>query len=104
MNFAAEGLLAQIPAQEDRLDRAAQLTQRLVGRVHHLGAAKPAQDRLRVGGFVCIAAAYLTISSYCCSISSQLIGLARIGCKWGSRVRMPTSGRDRKSTRLQSSH
>src|SRR3546814_4663151 len=51
MNFAAEGLLAQIPAQEDRLDRAAQLTQRLVGRVHHLGAAKPAQDRLRVGGF-----------------------------------------------------
>src|SRR3546814_1562441 len=53
MNFAAEGLLAQIPAQEDRLDRAAQLTQRLVGRVHHLGAAIPAQDRLQIGRASC---------------------------------------------------
>src|SRR3546814_14121180 len=51
MTFAAEGLLAQIPAQEDRLDRAAQLTQRLVGRVHTPGAAKPAADPPRGGGF-----------------------------------------------------
>src|SRR3546814_17590861 len=47
MNFAEEGLLAQIPAQEARLARAAQLTQRLVGRVHQLGADKQQKERLR---------------------------------------------------------
>src|SRR3546814_3231284 len=40
-----------------------------------------------------MAAAYLTISSYCCSISSQSIGLERIGSKLESRVRMPAWGR-----------
>src|SRR3546814_2047123 len=40
-----------------------------------------------------MAAAYLTISSYCCSISSQSIGLVRIGSKLESRVRMPAWGR-----------
>ena len=49
MDFAAKRLVAQIPAQEDRLDRPAKLGQCLVGRVHHLGAGEAAQDRFRIG-------------------------------------------------------
>src|SRR3546814_12782017 len=39
-----------------------------------------------------MAAADLTIWSYCCSISSESIGLERIGSKLESRVRMPAWG------------
>src|SRR3546814_4473679 len=53
------------------------------------------RSRIASGSAVrdCMAAAYLTISSYCCSISSQSIGLERIGSKLESRVRMPAWGR-----------
>src|SRR3546814_14695940 len=91
MNIAAEGLLAQIPAQEDRLDRAAQLTQRLVGRVHHLGAAKPAQDRLRVGGFC------LHLGCIFDHLVILLLDLIPVDLTGEERL-------DRKSHRLNSSH
>src|SRR3546814_8259638 len=36
--------------RSDCFDRAAEFTQRLVGRVHHFGSGKPEQDRFRIGG------------------------------------------------------
>src|SRR3546814_17026409 len=47
VDLAAECLLTQIPASEACFDRAAEFTQRLVGRVHTLGYGKPEQDRFR---------------------------------------------------------
>lgn len=49
VDFASELLLAQIPAQKDRLDSPTEIGQRLVGGMHYLGASKSPQDRFRVG-------------------------------------------------------
>src|SRR5277367_3804573 len=50
VDLTAERLAVQVPAQEDRLSGAAELGERLVGRVLDVVAGEAAQDRLGLGG------------------------------------------------------
>ena len=49
VDLAAQPLAVQVAAQEDRLDRLAELRERLVGRVLHVVAREAPQDRLGLG-------------------------------------------------------
>jgi hypothetical protein len=50
MNFAAQSFLVQVSTQKEGLYRLAEFGKSLVGRVLHIAAGEPAQNRFGFGG------------------------------------------------------
>lgn len=65
MDLAAERLVAEVFADEDRSGRAAEFLEGLVGRVLWAASGEAPQDLLGLGGAELSAVAYLTSWSYC---------------------------------------
>jgi hypothetical protein len=83
VDFAAEGLIVKVPAEEDGFDRPAKFGEGLVSRMLNVAPDEAAQNRFGFGRASRIAVTYLTIWSYCWRINSQSIGFVKIACRFG---------------------